>query len=150
MWRFHNRRYDPLDPSGAALTGGRWNPRGVAVLYTTVTFSGGILELVAHVSHPRRPPRNHIATLIEVSSAGGVTRVEEPYPSGWNDPYDYSVTQQISVDWLESGEALSLDVPSVPGAPIERNLVLNARHQAFSDLSVVQVVDPLYDPRVWS
>ena len=150
VWRFHNRRYHPLDPTGAAHAGGRWNPRGVPVLYTSVTFAGGMLELVAHASQPRRPPRNHVATLIEVPDDAGVVTVNEPYPPGWDDLDDYSASQQVGVDWLEAGEALALDVPSIPGAPIERNMVLNARHPAFGDLEVVRVVDPLYDPRVWS
>lgn len=110
-----------------------------------------MLELVAHASQPRRPPRNHIATLIEVpGDDAGVVTVNEPYPPGWDDLDDYSVSQQVGVDWLEAGVALALDVPSLPGTPIERNLVLNARHRAFGDLEVVRVVDPLYDPRVWS
>lgn len=148
-WRFHRNVYDPFDTTGAYTYGGRWNPRGTPVLYTSLTYAGGLLELLAHASAPRRPPRNHIASLIDVPDDGGVVIVESPYLPAWENLDDYSTARELAASWLETGQSLCLEVPSVPGAPIERNLVINARHPAFGELKVLKTVEPVLDPRIW-
>lgn len=76
-------------------------------------------------------------------------RLEEPYPQGWDDLDDYSAAQQMGENWLEAEAVLCLDVPSVAGAPIERNVVIDAHHPRFGEVEAVETIDPLYDPRVW-
>src|SRR5258708_25551086 len=43
-------RADDLSGNGAALAGGRWNPRGVPVLYTCCHASTAVLEARVHAS----------------------------------------------------------------------------------------------------
>jgi len=149
VWRFHRDIYGPLDTTGSLTYGGRWNPRGSPVLYTSVSFASGILELLAHSSHPRRLPRNHMACLIEIPDAGGVSVLHPPYPDGWDHPSDYTVSVRLARPWLTAGSDLCLEVPSLPGSPIERNIVINARHPLYPQLASVRKVQPNYDPRIW-
>ena len=148
-WRFHRKIYHPLDTTGSYAYGGRWNPKGVPVLYTSITFAEGMLELLAHSSVPRHPPRDHLVWLIEIPDDAGVAVLEPPYPDGWDHSDDYSVGITLARPWLEAGKDLSLRVPSVPGAPVEHNVVINARHPGFSRLRLIETVGPVYDPRVW-
>lgn len=148
-WRFHRSVHDPLDATGSQTYGGRWNPKGVPVVYASLSFAGGLLELIAHMSLPRRPPRDHVASLLEVPEDAGVAALEPPYPPGWNHLTDYRIARELADAWLRSGDDLCLEVPSVPGAPIERNLVLNARHHRFGEVRVIEMVGPIYDPRLW-
>lgn len=148
-WRFHRGVYDPLDTTGSQTYGARWNPRGVPVLYTSLTYAGGLLELMAHASVPRRPPRDHVASLIEIPGDAGIVVLEPPYPPGWDHPDDYRVARRLAAPWLGSGAELCLQVPSVPGSPVERNLVISARHPRFGQLAVIETVGPVYDPRIW-
>lgn len=148
-WRFHRSAYDPLDFTGAQIHGGRWNPRGVPVLYLSLTYAGGLLELLAHVSVPRRPPRYHVASLVDIPDDAGVTTLEPPYPPGWDHPDDYRTARRLAASWLQAGEDLCVMVPSVPGAPVEHNLVINSAHAEFPRLEVVETIGPIYDPRIW-
>ena len=148
-WRFHRSVYEPLDTTGSQTYGGRWNPRGVPVLYASTTFAGGMLELLAHASSPRRPPQTHVASLLEIPDDAGVSVLEPPYPPEWDHPDDYRVARGLAEAWLETGADLCLEVPSVPGTPVERNLVLNARHPRFPNVEVVETVGPMFDPRIW-
>jgi RES domain-containing protein len=148
-WRFHRAHYHPLDTTGSYSYGGRWNPKGVPVLYASLSFAGGLLELIAHSTAPRHPPRDHVASLIDIPDDGGVTVLRPPYPAGWDHPDDYRTAHSLAESWLRSGDDLCLEVPSVPGAPIERNLVINARHPHFGRLQVVETVGPVYDERIW-
>jgi RES domain-containing protein len=148
-WRFHRAIYDPLDTTGSHTYGGRWNPKGVPVVYASLSFAGGLLELIAHISVPRRPPRGHVASLIEVPEDAGVASLQPSLPVGWDHPDDFGVARGLTRPWLEDGTDLCLLVPSVPGAPVERNLVINARHPRFTDIVIVEKVGSVYDPRVW-
>lgn len=148
-WRFHRARYQPLDTTGSYNYGGRWNPRGVPVLYASRTFAGGLLELIAHATTPRHPPRDHVASLIDIPDEGGRSVLSPPYPPGWDHTDDFLTARRLADPWLQSGADLCLEVPSVPGAPIERNLVVNARHPHFDRLHVVETLGPVYDQRIW-
>jgi hypothetical protein len=108
-----------------------------------------LLELIAHTSVPRRPPRDHVASLLEVPEDAGFATLKPPYRPGWDHPSDYRIARGLAAAWLRSGNDLCLEVPSVPGAPIERNLVLNARHHRFGEVRVLETVGPVFDPRVW-
>ncbi len=119
------------------------------MVYASPTFSGGLLELITHASAPHRPPLGHVASLLEVPEEAGVAILEPPYPPGWNHLSDYRVSRGLANSWLRSGKNLCLEVPSVPGAPIERNLVLNARHDGFGEVEVIDTVRPAFDPRLW-
>ncbi len=149
VWRFHREIYGPLDTTGSLAYGGRWNPKGTPVLYTSHTFAGGLLELLAHSTVPRRPPRNHVACLIDIPDTAGVTALQPPFPAGWDHPDDYSVSLELVRAWLEAGTELCLEVPSVPGSPVERNIVIDARHPMFQQLAPIEKIGPVYDPRIW-
>lgn len=149
VWRFHRDIYGPLDTTESLSYGGRWNPRGTTVLYMSASFAGGMLELLAHSTHPRRPPKNHVASLIEIPDIGGMAVLEPPYPDEWDHPTDYSVGVGLARSWLTAGNDLCLEVPSVAGSPIERNIVINARHRFFQQLTPIRKIRPIYDPRIW-
>lgn len=148
-WRFHRSIYDPLDTTGSQTFGGRWNPKGVPVLYASLTYAGGMLELIAHASVPRHPPRDHVACLLDIPDDAGVLALEPPYRRGWDHPDDYQAARRLVEPWIGAGKDLCLEVPSVPGAPIERNLVINARHPRFDEVTPVEKIGPIYDSRVW-
>lgn len=149
VWRFHRSIYDPLDTTGSQAFGGRWNPRGVPVLYASLTYAGALLELIAHASAPRHPPRDHVASLLEIPDDAGLARIEPPYPRGWDHPDDYRVARRLAEQWLTGRNDLCLEVPSVPGAPVERNLVINPRHPRFGEVTPIERVGPIYDARLW-
>lgn len=107
------------------------------------------MELMAHASTPRRPPRDHLACLLEIPDDAGLLVLDPPYPRSWDHPDDYRAARKLAEPWLREGEALCLDVPSVPGSPVERNLVINARHPRFTDVAAVEKVGPIYDSRIW-
>ena len=149
VWRFHREIYGPLDTTGSFTYGGRWNPKGTPVLYTSLTFAGGLLELLAHSTAPRRPPRDHVAWLIEIPDSAGITVLRPPYPTDWDHPDDYRVSLNLARPWLVAGTDLCLEVPSVPGSPIERNVIINASHPMFKQIVLTEKVGPIYDARVW-
>jgi RES domain-containing protein len=149
-WRFHLAAYSPLDTTGSHTYGGRWNAPGNPVLYATPTYAGGLLELLAHASEPRRPPRDHVATLLDIPDDAGIATLEPPFSPGWDDPNDLRIARSLAQPWVRAGTDLCLLVPSVPGLPVERNIIINAEHPRFDEVGVRERIDPVFDPRIWS
>ena len=67
-------------------------------------------------------------------------------PSGWR--HSESSTQRLGDQWLDSGQALALWVPSYV-EPEEHNLIINALHPRMSEVQLVAERDPFeFDPRL--
>jgi RES domain-containing protein len=130
---------------GAAKTGGRWNSRGVAVVYTSATRSLAALEALVHLN----PPVTFRYRIIGIQFDDGLleTLVPAVLPSDWRtEPLPLS-TRQIGDDWARSLRTAILAVPSVI-IPDETNYVLNPTHPAFKEVSVGKPTPFAFDPRL--
>ncbi|MGV3760847.1 RES family NAD+ phosphorylase [Parapedobacter sp.] len=119
---------EDLSGIGARLYGGRWNPKGMACLYTSVHISLALLEKFVH-ARGREDMAGLMLLSVELPDHDDlVYHVDESrMVDGWMNDIDYS-------QWL--GEQLLVDEAfvafSVPSAimPLERNVIINpqARH----------------------
>jgi RES domain-containing protein len=73
-------QHEPLSGQGAALYGGRWNPRGFPLLYTTESPALSLLDVLVHLN-PSRIPDYHLVT-IDVPDSMRVYKADE-LPDGW-------------------------------------------------------------------
>ena len=69
-------------------------------------------------------------------------------PSGWNALPADRPSMAFGTAWLTAGEHLGLIIPSAI-MPLERNIMLNPRHRAMPDVRVVEVLDFVYDERMF-
>jgi RES domain-containing protein len=137
LWRICAKRHGKgaFSGDGAKLFGGRWNPEGVPLVYTSTTLSLAALELFVNldpedlpggfVSIEVRAPQNLSSETIEMASL----------PHGWRRCPAPAPLQEIGRRWVERGESLLLSVPSVV-IPQECNVLINPRHPEFSLLSI--------------
>jgi len=54
-YRLFRDEYSPADATGAYRAGGRWNEKGIAILYASTTLSLACLEILVHIKEPRLP-----------------------------------------------------------------------------------------------
>ena len=73
-------RQEPLSGQGAALYGGRWNPKGLSLLYTTESPALSLLEVLVHIN-PKHIPVYHLVT-IKAPDSLRTYRADE-LPEGW-------------------------------------------------------------------
>lgn len=131
---------------GAIRYGGRWNPPGVRVVYTSSSVALAVLEVLAYRKATKPlPPR----LLFRVHLAAGQVRQLEPsaLPEDWNAyPYPTS-TQRVGAAWVDEGATVALAVPSVL-VPQEANVVLNCAHPDFPGLRVEGPEPFPFEPRL--
>jgi RES domain-containing protein len=120
-----------LSGEGARLYGGRWNPKGLPMVYAAATRSLALLEMLVQ-DQPLRARYTFIS--VEVPSRLRITRLtQSELPTNWRKPAARAQLQMIGREWVASGESAVLTVPSAV-LPQEDNFLLNPHHTDFTRL----------------
>ena len=137
----------PLATEGARLFGGRWNPKGFALLYTTSSPALALVESLVHqpqVKYEKLPTLQLVTLLIP----DDVTAYPvETLPTYW-DEQSYERTQWILRDWLTSPATLVAAVPSVV-VPMSYNYLLHPAHAGFKAIKIVKQEPFPIERRLW-
>lgn len=153
LWRIakHTADYAATDLSGggAKSTGGRWNSKGVPVVYTATTIALATLETLAHLGD-NIAIRNTF--LVEVSVPPSVWNKREiiqasELPPTWSAEPPGSTTIDFGDEWLANGTAALLLVPSVI-VPEEYNVLINPQHPDARRIQSSVLRQYIYDPRL--
>ncbi len=128
---------------GARRAGGRWNPRGVPVIYTSAVLSLGALEFLVHLGSPQDAP-DMVFFRIEFDSRLVTTA---RLPANWLD-LKLRDTRRLGRAWIDNASSPVLQVPSFV-IPSENNFVLNPAHPVFGRIKIGQPQPFLLDPRLY-
>ena len=150
LWRIVKAKYarDALDAEGARRYGGRWNERGIPVVYLSETLSLAILEIFVHLgaSDSRIP---YSAIPVDVPEGISIDVLpDDQLPPNWKIEPPPRETKRIGTAWAKSNSALLLSVPSVIVAT-ERNFLVNPNHSDFARLLVGRPIPFGFDGRMW-
>lgn len=133
--------------TGAKLYGGRWNQKGVALIYTSETHSLATVEFLVHVSLPNVPADLSIATIdipddvvLEEIAASSLPRNWREYPAPL-EPVD------LGTAWMRANRSLLLRVPSAVVGH-EYNILINPSHQDISRVVIVEIESYTFDKRL--
>jgi RES domain-containing protein len=130
---------------GARQFGGRWNSKGIAVVYTAENRSLAAIEQLVHLARPHMLSGFVIASIS--FRASQVRRIDSAgLPAGWNDPVAPPSLKKYGDDWVAAGKRLVLAVPSAV-MPTEWNYLLNPAHPEFGGLVKSAVTSFFFDPR---
>ena len=131
---------------GARTYGGRWNSKGVSVVYTAESRSLAAMEQLVHLIKPRAL-RGFVLASISFD-ASGIRRIDPAeLPAGWDDPVAPAFLKRMGDDWIEAGKDLVLAVPSAVIAG-EWNYLLNPAHRGFAGLAKSRPEPFVFDRRL--
>ncbi|MET4160964.1 MAG: RES family NAD+ phosphorylase [Marinobacterium sp.] len=135
-----------LSGEGAFLYGGRWNSKGVRVVYLGTSLAQAALELLVHL---RRPDILRQYAKLEVSfDAALVTHIDlNDLPDNWNSPQLASAVRNVGDNWVKDEISLVMQVPSA-AIHGEYNYLLNPAHPDISKIRVGAITQFDYDPRL--
>jgi RES domain-containing protein len=130
---------------GAAKTGGRWNSRGVPVVYASSTKSLAALETLVHLNPP--VPFKYVAFRLQFDAALVENIPLNRLPADWRVEPPPPSTNAIGDAWLREVRSAVLALPSVI-VPGELNYLLNPAHPAFKKISISKPEGFIFDPRL--
>lgn len=136
-----------LSGYGAEKTGGRWNSKGRAVLYTAASRALAMVEVAVHVPLGIVPINYFIAS-IEVPDDDISQLQITDLPPNWNSNPFVKSTQLIGDDFIRKNQHLILRVPaaSVPG---DFNYLINPRHADFGRIKLKSIDPFVFDVRLF-
>lgn len=135
VWRLTTARFakSAFSGEGARLYGGRWNRRGVPLVYTAGSQSLAMLEMLV-----QDEPLRARYVVIEARIPKGVTidriRIED-FPPDWREIPAREKLRVIGTEWVRKRNAAVLAVPSVV-IPGELNYLLNPVHSDFRRIKI--------------
>jgi RES domain-containing protein len=154
LWRIavDAPQYTAEDTSGAGAkaTGGRWNRKGRAVLYTSTSVALACLETVVHLRMASLPMNRYLVRIDLPADAwsGRVEHAASSLPVGWDALPEGKVSLDLGDAWLAAGDSPVIAVPSVV-VPEELNVLVNPEHPLCRGIKAQKVRRWLYDPRLF-
>lgn len=146
VWRVVTERYADaaFSGGGARFYGGRWNPKGLAMVYTAQTQSLALLEMLVqdsplHARYVMIPARIPEQIVREID--------QSTLPADWRELSARSELQQIGASWVHTGTSAALAVPSVV-VPLECNYLLNPEHPDFTLIEIGMRTEWVTDQRL--
>jgi RES domain-containing protein len=151
LWRVCRAPFATLDGEGARLYGGRWNPPGVAMVYTATSLALAALETLAHTD-PDLVPGDLVALRIETGGLDVPAPEEAALPEGWRTGGAESRNQAFGDAWVNAATSALLLLPSalLPGAaaPAEANVLLSPGHPDAGRVRIAEQVPFAFDDRL--
>ncbi|MGH7154862.1 MAG: RES family NAD+ phosphorylase [Acetobacteraceae bacterium] len=140
---------DDLTGKGAQRTGGRWNQKGVPLVYASETRALACLETIVHLNAGGLPLNRYLVAVTIPDDVWVNARRESAsnLPVGWDAEPAGHASIRFGTDWIRSGSSAVIVVPSVI-IPEEPNILINAQHPASSGITAAKVRRWLYDPRL--
>jgi RES domain-containing protein len=128
-YRIADERHPIFDATGAMIHGGRWNSRGLRVIYAAETYAGALLEVLVH-SNLSQPPRHHKVIRINVSDKVMIETLSIAELPDWH-AEDMRASRAFGDCWIREKRTAVLRVPSVITTGRESNLLFNPLHSQF-------------------
>ncbi|MGH7044081.1 MAG: RES family NAD+ phosphorylase [Acetobacteraceae bacterium] len=140
---------DDLSGAGAERMRGRWNERGVPVVYASESRALACLETVVHLTAGGFPFNRYLVavTIPDDIWASAQTESAASVPVGWDAEPAGHASIRFGTEWARSGRAALLVVPSVIVAE-EFNILVNPRHADSPRITAAKARKWLYDIRL--
>jgi RES domain-containing protein len=147
-WRLS--RFDSIrrtfDGEGARLFPGRWNSRGVPVVYASEHLSLAALEILVHARIDQLRVVFH-AFEITVPDALIEQLPDELLPLRWDAAAIPRATRDLGSTWARELRSVALSVPSAVVRQ-ERNILLNPLHLQLRELAIARPTRFRFDARL--
>jgi len=148
IFRICREPYAPFSGEGARRFGGRWNARGVPMIYASTSLALAALELFVYLEPGQAP--DDLVFLSALLPEGEPARTLQPtdLPSAWWTDDALAATRALGDEWIRSRSSLALLVPSVP-IRAEWNVLLNPLHPRIPELQIDPPQSFVFDARMF-
>ena len=149
LWRICRRRYaaDAATGEGARLYGGRWNSRGMRVVYASTSLALAAVETFVNLE-PNLQPKDLVSIEGELPEELEIGRLDpKTLPPDWHKTRDESL-RRFGDEWIRAGRTMALLVPSA-AIRGEWNVLLNPIHADFQKVTFGKTAPFDFDARMF-
>jgi len=138
-----------LSGKGSELSGGRWNSKGVALIYCSESRALCTTEIAVHTSLGIIPKDYQ---MISIEIPDNIKQKEiavSNLPDNWKSFPPTHFTQSFGDNFVKEDKYLVLKVPS---AVVEGdfNYILNPKHKEFRKINIVEIKSFYFDSRLFN
>ena len=145
VYRISNIKYtEHLNGEGAYRVGGRWNSKGIRMVYTSTSIALASLEVLVHTDG-LPIPKGMILLTFDVPDKY-IQQLENP-PLNWNEIPPKGAAKVVGDEFVRSEKVLGLKVPSAI-IPEEYNVLLNPMHTDMNRVKLISQRDYAFDGRL--
>jgi len=150
VFRISRGKYaTPLSGEGAAKYGARWNPVGIALIYTAQNRSLAMAEVAVHLTLATLPDDYMILTIDIPDDIKIKQLTETDLPEDWQAfPHPFS-TQDIGREFVTENEFCVLVLPSVV-VQGDYNVLINPNHIDFTKIKITSIDKFPFDKRIFN
>lgn len=141
-----NKYINDLSGTGSRLNGGRWNSKGISVVYMSSYRSLAVLEMIVHVPQKNLTNDYQIATIYIPEKIKVKTISIEMLPEHWRTVTISPRLQDIGNQWQREIKYCVFQVPSVI-IPQEWNYIINPAHPEAKDIMIRKTENLVLDER---
>jgi RES domain-containing protein len=136
VFRICRERYasEAFSGEGARRFGGRWNARGVPMVYCSSSLALAAIELFVHIEPNLQP--GDLVSIAATLPAGEPAQQFAPNdlpPEWWSD--DFGPLRKLGNAWIREKTSLAMLVPSAP-LHSEWNVLVNPLHPAIAQIKI--------------
>jgi RES domain-containing protein len=132
---------------GAEKTGGRWNSKGIPILYTAASRALAVVEIAVHVPVGIIPVDYYLAS-VELPDDDILKIDLNALPKNWNTYPLIKATRTIGDNFIRSNTHLVLQVPSATVIG-DHNYLINPRHPDFNKVKIKSMDAFVFDSRLF-
>lgn len=136
-----------LSGMGARLYGGRWNHKGIGIVYTAESRALATVEYLVHVPLSLLPGDLSLATLHIPDWVTPKTLAVVDLPAHWRDYPAPPALADLGMQWSLAPETMLLRVPSAV-VEHEWNVLINPLHPDMPHVAIAQVEAYQFDARL--
>ena len=136
-----------LSGYGAEVAGGRWNSKGIAVVYTSVSRALCTTEIAVHTPLGNIPEDYNLVS-IEIPNTNILKIEGAKLPKDWQTFPHPNSTQLIGDKFVAGAKYLAMRVPSVI-VQGEYNYLLNPHHKDFKKVKISKTEKFIFDERLF-
>jgi RES domain-containing protein len=149
IWRLCRAPYaaEAFSGEGARRFGGRWNSRGVPMVYCSSSLALAAIEMFVHLE-PNLQPADLVSLAAELPPGEPAQRldVDDLPPEWWSD--DFEPLRALGDAWIRAKTSLAMMVPSAP-IHSEWNVLVNPLHPRIGELRVEPAEPFIFDARMF-
>jgi RES domain-containing protein len=149
VWRICRRSFaaDAATSEGARLYGGRWNSRGVRVVYASTSLALAAMENFVNLE-PNLQPRDLVSIEVDIPGDFEIERLDlKKLPRRWYKTRSESLCR-FGDEWIRAGKTVAMFVPSA-AIRSEWNALLNTTHTDFKKVKFAEPIPFVFDTRMF-